>query len=175
MAATTTEAATFEMAERLLTCAHQQLAETDAGAPPYFYVATGAEIAWDTCECGQLTVHMVRAYPSDNFPVLKQVGPFNRCEAQLTVAEYVVTILRCGPTSGDRGEPPTPAEMNAAARTDHSDRWAVRRGVACCLESDDPRVPQYVLIQEQLAVGDQGQCMGSELRVFVGFPNCEPC
>lgn len=175
MAATTEQAATYTMAKRLLTCVHEQLAATTAGAPARAMVVTGAEIAWDDCECGQLTVHMLRTYPSDQFPVLKQVGPFDRCEAAYTVAEYVVTILRCVPVQDDTGRAPTPAAMDAAAQVDHEDRWAVRRGVACCFENDDPRRRTKRLIQEQLAVGDEGQCAGSELHLFVAFNNCVEC
>lgn len=176
MTAATAEAgATFAMAQRLLDCVGAELAATEAGAPARALVAPGAEIAWDDCECGQLSVHMLRAYPSDSFPVLKQAGPFGRCEAKLTVVEYVVTILRCVPVQDDQGHSPPAAALTAASVTDHADRAAVRRGVACCFESDDPRAPTQRLIQEQLAVGSEGQCMGSELHVFVGFNNCVEC
>lgn len=175
MAATTTATATFDMAVRLLDCVGEQLAATTSGAPARALVSPGQEIAWDDCECGQLSVHMPRAYPSDTFPVLKQVGPFDRCEAKFTVVEYVVTILRCVPVSKDRGDPPTAAELTAASRVDHEDRWAVRRGVACCFEAEDPRRRTLRLLQEQLAVGSEGECMGSELHLFVAFANCDPC
>lgn len=167
--------ATFNMAERLLDCVGAQLAGTTQGAPSRAFVATGAEIAWDDCHCGQLTVHMLRTYPSDNFPLLKQAGPFNRCEAKLSVVEYVITILRCVPVQDNRGNPPAPGRMTDAARLDHEDRRAVRAGVACCFDDEDPRKPGFRLVQEQLAVGDQGMCAGSELHVFIGFPNCAPC
>lgn len=175
MPATTTATATFDMAERLLNCVGAALAATTSGAPARSLVSPGAEIAWDDCECGQLSVHMLRTYPADSFPALKQTGPFVRCEAKLTVAEYVVTILRCVPVSHDDGSPPTAAALTAASRIDHEDRWAVRRGVGCCFANDDPLAATQYLIQEQLAVGSEGQCMGSELHVFVAFPNCLPC
>src|SRR5215207_4915647 len=167
--------ATFDMAERLLDCVGAKLADTTEGAPPRLYVAAGAQIAWDDCECGQLTVHMARSYPSDVFPLLKQSGPFRRCEASMTVTEYVITILRCAPGSDQHGRPPPAAAMTQAARVDHEDRRAVRAGVACCFEDDDPALAQFRLVQDQLAVGEEGQCVGSELHVFMGFPNCAPC
>lgn len=176
-AKTTTAAATFDMAFRLLECVAAELAAaSDLGAPPRVLVSPGAEIAWDDCECGQLTVHTLRSYPSDKFPIIKQVGPFTQCEATNTVVEYVVTILRCVPASQDDGTPPDAAALTDASRQDHLDRWAVRRGVACCFEAtDDPRAPTTRLIQEQLAVGSEGLCMGSELHLFVAFPNCLTC
>jgi hypothetical protein len=167
--------AMFNMAERLLDCAGAALAATDAGAPARALVATGAEIAWDNCECGQLSVHVLRTYPADTFPVLKQSGPYERCQTTFTVVEYVVTILRCVPVQDDSGQPPVPAAMTAAARTDFTDRWAVRSGVMCCLADDNPLTRNPMLVQEQLAIGDEGMCAGSELHVLIGFSNCNPC
>src|SRR5688500_5709375 len=138
------------MAQRLLECVAQELAATPTGAPPRMLVATGAEIAWDECECGQLTVHMLRAYPSDQFPVIKQVGPFTSCEAHHTVVEYVITILRCVPGSQDDGTPPVPAHVTAAAEVDHMDRWAVRRGVVCCFAALDAEAPRRAKVPRLL-------------------------
>jgi hypothetical protein len=165
----------FEMAERLLDCAGAQLAATEAGAPGRALVAVGSEIAWDDCECGQLSVHVLRTYQSDAFPLQKQTGPFTRCHANFSVVEYVVTILRCIPVQGDHGEPPTPAAMTAAARVDFEDRAAVARGVACCFEADDPRAPTNRLFLDQIATPAEGMCAGSELHLLVGFNNCVPC
>lgn len=179
MAKTTEQGVTFAMAQQLLECAAQQLAATPAGTPPRVLVATGSEIAWDDCECGQLSVHMLRAYPSDDFPIIKQVAPFTVCEATWTVVEYVVTILRCVPASQDDGTPPPAAAVTAAAEQDHLDRWAVRRGVVCCFKAMDEADPRRAkaprLLQEQLAVGEDGMCAGSELHLFVGFLNCVDC
>lgn len=163
------------MATQLLTCVSAELAALEAGAPARSFVAPGAEIAWDDCECGQLTVHVLRIFPSDTFPLLKQTGPFSRCAPRLTVAEFVVTILRCVPVQDDQGNPPTAAALGAAALTDQLDRAAVRRGVVCCLTAEDPRRQLNYLVQEQLAVGVEGVCMGSELHLFVGLPNCQDC
>lgn len=174
--ATSTPDVMFETAERLLGCCSAALADaSDLGAPAAAFVSVGSQLAWDRCECGQLSVHVLRAYPSDTFPILKQTAPFDRCATKLTVVEYVVTILRCVPGSQDDGEPPVPADMTDAARQDFLDRWAVRRGVACCFETDNPLLPTFRLLGEQLAVGEGGRCAGSELHVFVGHPNCVPC
>jgi len=167
--------AILDQANELLLCVSAELAGLDAGAPARSFVAPGAQIAWDDCECGQLTVHVLRAYPSDTFPILKQDGPFTRCAPKLTVAEFIVTILRCVAVQDDHGRAPTAAKLAANAVTDQLDRAAVRRGVICCLEPEDPRLRRNFLMQEQLAVGSEGECMGSELHVFVGLPNCRDC
>jgi hypothetical protein len=167
--------AILDQANDLLMCVSAELAALDAGAPARSFVAPGAEIAWDDCQCGQLTVHVLRAYPSDSFPILKQDGPFTRCAPKLTVVEFVVTILRCVTVQGDQGQAPPAAKLAEDAITDQLDRAAVRRGVVCCLTADNPLLQRSYLIQEQLAVGSEGECMGSELHLFVGLPNCRDC
>jgi hypothetical protein len=114
-------------------------------------------------------------YPSDNFPVVKQVGPWERCTAKFTVVEYAVTILRCAPAQDDRGRPPAMAALQTAALLDHLDRWAVRKGITCCLTSTDKRRVRPWALGEQLAVGGEGMCVGSETRVLVSFPGCLGC
>lgn len=167
--------AIWDKANELLVCVSAELAALEAGSPSRAFVAPGAEIAWDDCECGQLTVHVLRAFPSDTFPILKQTGPFTRCKPRLTVAEFVITILRCVSIQDDEGRAPSAADLHADGLTDQRDRAAVRRGAICCLQADDPRRQLNYLMQDQLAVGADGHCMGSELHLFVGLPNCQDC
>lgn len=165
----------FDMASKLLVCVSAQLAETEAGSPAWTAVIPGEEVAWDSCHCGQLSVHVLRAFPSDHFPIPKTDPPFSNCQAQQTVVEYVVTILRCVPVQDDAGIPPPAAKLTEAAQVDFMDRWAVMRGVMCCFDQFDVSSAPMRLINEQLAVGNQGGCAGSELHVFVGFNNCDAC
>lgn len=175
--ASTTRDGLYEACSDLLACVGEQLAETELGAPAYQAVVPGQQIAWDVCTCGQLTVHVQRLYPSDRFPTIRQTGPFNRGQCgEMTVAEVVVTILRCQPQPDDAGHVPRHEDMDEAGRLDFQDRWAVRRGVVCCFQPDDPQQPGQVhLLGEQIAVGEQGACAGSELHVFVPLANCLPC
>lgn len=177
MSGTIEATAIWDMAERLLLCASEALADTEQGSPEAAYVVAGSQVAWDYCHCGgQLTVHVRTAYPSENFPAQKLTAPFiGPCSATWTVVEYVVTILRCVPVQDDDGHPPPPADMHEAARLDMLDRAAVLRGITCCFEGEDRRRPTSHLIQEQLGVGAEGQCAGSELHVLVALPNCRPC
>lgn len=146
----------------------------------------GAELAWDDCDCatnGLLAVHVKTSYPSDSFPVQKLTGPYNRCELPFLVVHYAVTILRCVPQMDDAGRPPPCDDLDAAARRDFADRTAVWRGVACrlALPINPPSHPgtegvaRLHLLQEQLSIGEQGACAGSELNVLVGLSNCVEC
>lgn len=175
MGDTYAETAAYDKALELLLCVSAELAATEAGSPARAFVAPGAEVAWDECECGQLTVQTLQTYPSDRFPLQKLDGPFTRCAPKLTVVEYQITILRCISVQDDEGVAPPALNLQADARTDAIDRAAVRRGVLCCLTDPNPLVMSNFLLQQQLAVTSSGQCMGSELHVLVALNNCVAC
>ena len=165
-------------AAALLEAVSERLAETEAGAPPWVYLVPGSDVAWDYCNCdGQLTIHQATAYPSRSFPA--QDVSTDSCLASYTVVHFVVTILRCVPTQDDDGHPPAPEEGTPAALGDWPAARAVRKGVLCYFEAlaavDRRRPAPLVVIQEQLGVGADGQCGGSELHILVGFPNCASC
>ena len=159
------------VAQELLDCAALALDTTAAGRPPRICLYPGAEPTWDACDCGMLALHVPRNYPSDRFPDQKVAPPFKPgagCSIPFTVVEYVVTVLRCVP-GNDNDRPPSCDRLNASMATQLDDRQAVLWGVQCCLES------RTHMISDQLAVGEQGGCAGSELHVFVAFSNCKPC
>ena len=159
------------VAQELLDCAETALGTTAAGIPPRVCLYPGAEPTWDACDCGMLAIHVPRNYLSASFPDVKVRPPFRpkECQIPFTVVEYVVTVLRCVPGNDDSGRPPSCDRLNASMATQLDDRQAVLWGVQCCLDS------RLHMIGDQLAVGEQGGCAGSELHVFVAFANCEPC
>jgi hypothetical protein len=170
----------FFWADRLLTCAAASLdANTEAGAPDRKAVVTGSELVWDQCECGLLAVLTPRIFLSDSFPVVKQAGPFNRCHGAIwTVVQYQVSILRCVAQPEGTAEAPLASAMTQDSMIDLEDRWAVRRGVECCLAAEaeaHPGTAPLYLLGEQLALGEGGKCAGSQLEVLVALKNCEPC
>jgi hypothetical protein len=169
--------ATRDTAAAILAAVGESLADTTEGTPAYRALVAGAEVPWTDCDCGgQLTVHMPRVYPSDDFPVIKQLPPFRSpCGVRMSVAQYAVTVLRCAPTIREDGAGPTAAEATAAAEIDHEDRWAVRRGVCRWAEALPDERPKFVIMGDQIALTTAGGCLGSELTVFVGLPNCEDC
>jgi len=158
----------WQLANQLLECAAGQLDETPSGAPARQCVVYGSQLVWDDCACGLLAVHVPRVFPSETFPIIKQSA--TNCDVPFTVAEYVVSILRCVPQPDAKGNPPDCDKVSAAALIDFTDRWAVWRGVQCCLAGIRPHV-----MQEQLAIGEAGACAGSELHVLVASANCEAC
>jgi hypothetical protein len=161
----------FLVAQDLLDCASAALATTAAGVPDRVCMYPGQEPTWDNCDCGLLAVHVPRNYASESFPDQKVRGTFRpgACGTPWTVAEYVVTVLRCTPANDDQGNPPSCEALAQSMETQLADRQAVLWGVLCCLGE------RPYLLGEQLALGDNGACAGSELHVFVPFSNCHPC
>lgn len=151
----------------LLDCVQAGLALTAAGAPPRACLYPGGDPPWDACECGSTTIYVPRTYQSESFPDIKTRT--KNCLPNFTVAEYVVRVLRCDPAPQDNGQPPTCTTMNLAAAVDLDDRQAVLQAIKCCLGSN------LYLFGDQLGVGGQGLCVGSETSVLVPFSNCRPC
>lgn len=167
----------FATADQILECVKAELADTQAGPTDRACVVVGSSLIWDDCECGLLAVQLVRTYPSDEFPIPKQTGPFNRCDVPWTVGEYHVSILRCVASSQNDGTPPPCTSMHQDAMVDFEDRWAVLKGTECCLAATwetNPAMRRY-LIGDQVALGEGGLCAGSRLQVLVAFPNCVEC
>jgi hypothetical protein len=160
--------AIWVLANQLLDCAAGELDLTEVGAPERRCVVYGGQLVWDDCDCGLLAVHVPRIYLSATFP--NPLFAPTPCDVPFTVAEYVVTILRCVPQPDHQGNPPPCSEITPAAKRDFLDRSAVMRGVQCCLA--DMRM---TAVGDQLAIGEAGTCAGSELHVFAASVNCVEC
>lgn len=172
----------YDIAERLLDCALAAVTDTPSGAPGRACVVHGA-VAWDDCECGQLTVAIAGISPSAQFPTLALApgpsGPMqSRCGAPLLVIEYNVTMLRCMATTDDAGSAPPCDLLGSDAQIAARDAWAVRTGIVCCLQEmrteRDERGATYIsewTTGVQSMVGPAGRCGGSNLQVFVGIQN----
>lgn len=182
--------AVHDMAADILACVcaalEQAAAEDDTGClpgcPTRACVVPGRP-AWDSCgqeDCGdevggQLTVHLVGLRPAPTTGDATRVamaaagcGPPPR-----TVAELVVTLLRCAPVPDDTGCPPDCEEMDAAARVVHADAVTVWSALTCCLpEITHSRrgTPRWELPAGPQIVGPQGGCVGVEQRVLVTMP-----
>jgi hypothetical protein len=176
--------AVYDIAVKIKECVLERLATTTEGIPERACVISG-ELAWDECECGQLTVAIQTENETNGTqqPRAASENPGRRaCGPPLYEANYMVTMLRCAPTGTDT-DPPTCAELETFARMSTEDAWAVRTGVICCLdEAISARLPNGTrlyrdfVVGTQTRVGPQGACGGSQLPVSVVIDNgCYPC
>lgn len=171
------EGRTYDLARSLLDCACAELAET---CPTRHCVVPGLPSFEDCCEGerhGQLTVHVVRRYPSRQFPTPDFGSPQN-CDAPWVVAQYQLTIVRCYPTSGAHG--PSCEALDATAQRTTLDLERVWKGVACCLKDRETveallRGGYQWVFGNQESVEPQGGCAGSTLDVLVGMHPCLEC
>lgn len=143
-----------------------RLAATEEGEPGRVCVVPGAEVAWDECECGQLTVHHRNVYPSKHFPTAYEEKPWTKCEPGLWVVELVVTVVRCAPDPGPDDTPPSCESLDKTARIQDTDVEAMQLGVLCAVAGTFHQMLNHV------TVGPGGLCVGSALTVLVGLPNC---
>jgi hypothetical protein len=176
--------AVYDIAQHIKQCVLERLEMTSEGLPERACVISG-ELAWDECECGQLTVAIANEYESNGTaaPRAGAENPGRRsCGPPLYVANYVVTMLRCAPT-GTNTAPPTCDQLEAFARMSTEDAWAVRTGVICCLDDaistrlpNGTRLYNDFVVGTQTRIGPQGACGGSALPVSVTIDNgCYPC
>src|SRR6187402_1380307 len=122
--------AAFELAEHLRGCITPYLEGTTSGLPARVCITTG-EIAWDDCECGQLAISLTSQYETAAFPE-PWSGETNqgilKCGPPMFVFNYTISMTRCSPI-GEDDNPPTCAQLAAAARVTVEDAWAVRAGL----------------------------------------------
>jgi hypothetical protein len=167
----------------LAECIFDALAQTPAGAPcRQCALLPTQQIPWDNCgECngsqctGQAALAIREVYGSDSFPTPAAQKTWSKCGPRYAVARVVVSVTRCVPTMGERGEPPSCAEELAAAITLENDRTAVRQALACCLNAAAHATPPTVsewLISPSVTIGELGGCAGSETEFLIGVRAC---
>lgn len=176
--------AVFDIAKHIKECVLMWLETTSQGLPDRACVISG-ELAWDECECGQLTVAIENEFEAvaTSVPRAGTETPGRRaCGPPLYTANFMVTMLRCAPTGTDTA-PPTCEALEDFAQIATEDAWAVRAGVICCLdEAISTRLPNRTklyrdfVVGTQTRVGPRGACGGSQLPVAVTIDNgCYPC
>lgn len=149
----------------LLEAARVELVGTTEGEPNRACSIPGNQIAWDDCECGQLTVHHTLLQPFADFSATqKAAGLSTKCEMGWVVTLHL-TILRCAPDSGNE-RPPTCASLGAAAAVQDEDAAAVLHGALCALAGHQWR------FGGQVTVGAEGACSGTEASFLVVLPFC---
>lgn len=131
------------------------------------YLVPG-EIAWDSCECGQLALSIVRDFPTVTFPVDDSLNPVKGgCMTRTLGYEVTVSLTRCVPGPQKSGKPPTVESLYAAALVVEGDAWAVENGIACCLASlkNDRTILDYRYGGVR-RVGPEGACAGVEATFY---------
>lgn len=154
-----------------------------AGLPCRVCLAVAGSIVADDCGCtcgeldnrnGQLAVTVPRIYPS---ATLWQPSVDNahgsKCGVPHLVAEVHVQVHRCVHTMTDDGEPPTCEQLLQDAVVWHSDAAAIRKAVGCCVRAMKAAgtIRDYA-IGETTALGEEGGCTGSDIRMLIAIPNC---
>lgn len=169
----------YKVAALLLECACAKLRLTEAGCPDRRCVVPGLEPEAANCcpSGGQLTVNLIRVFPSEQFPF--PLVAANNCDAPYDVATFAVTVFRCMPTGSTQHAPSCDA-LDKAAFTTMVDLMAVQDGVICCMKDKD-RMHSVIGEPFRWALGDHGPteatggCVGTALIVQVGIPRCWEC
>ncbi|RPK58364.1 hypothetical protein EES44_24270 [Streptomyces sp. ADI96-15] len=186
-----TPLALHDLTEVVLACVCAALQDTadqvdgQPGCPCRACVVPGA-VAWDSCDdpCGgkgdggQLSVNVVRMFPTNPFPTEdRSVQGARNCQPPTTTAvELAVTLLRCAPTVTELGCPPSCEELGDAARILHVDAVTVFNALYCCLPgTGGGRRGRKFVMGQQRTIGPEGGCVGVEQRVIVAMPGCAPC
>lgn len=155
----------YQIARTVLTAVSAQLNSTPAGTPGRVCLVPGA-IAWDECECngGQLAIAGSRIFMTDSFPNQNIKPQWNNAAAYID-NEFIIQIIRCAPNMSDGGAPPTCIDLEASAQVVLTDAYEVMCATASTLASmaNVDTIDDY-LIYDQVFVGPEGGCVGSELR-----------
>ena len=116
----------FVYAGQLLDVANAAIGDTIGGPIDRVYVSPGRP-AFD---CEQLTVHLESFGDFIARRCRRRVPGRTHIIGKVNMVGFVVTIVRdCVPTMDDRGNPPSPDDIEAAAEEIAQDVWAVWTGV----------------------------------------------
>jgi hypothetical protein len=120
------------------------------------------EYAGDCDECGAAYVRLLNSFQStDEFPS-PDITP--TCSS-LTAWTIAVGIVRCSPVGDNRGNPPTPEEMQESARRALADMDAIRNAIRCCFAGKFDDEFEYVLGQF-LPIPDPGVIGGEQTIIL---------
>lgn len=163
--------AIWDISSILVTGIEAELGASENGPVDRACVVPG-DVAWDECNCGLLAVSARRLFLSDNFPETSLgVGLIRSspCDLPWLVGELIIQVIRCAPTSRDDGSPPSCDALGAAGRVLLVDAYVTLTTTVSilCAMREDEQIIDYV-IGEQASRGPEGDCVGTELNVFVG-------
>lgn len=158
----------FNLATEVLDAAKDGLSSVCALEPIRTYVTAGAEVAWDHCCDGQLTVLVTRIFGSTRFPSDAAAEPV-QCALPTTAIEMSVTMLRCVPSLNDDGTPPTVEDMTTSAQQILGESRAIWKGVLCFLFEGISTNRFDAVVRGQEFPGPSGGFGGSQLNITIGL------
>jgi hypothetical protein len=167
----------WDVARLILDAAKDGLAAAGLSAPDRSIVVAGSNPAWDDCCPGQMTVHLARAFLTDDFPnETRQVRAVGCGEATLG-ADYLVQVVACAPSSGARGAAPAAELLDAHAQETLLRSYAVLRGLMCWAGTYGAGDPWGgpALVRNLEPIGETGGCVGYLIRVSVALEPICPC
>jgi hypothetical protein len=160
----------FTVCQTILTAAHAGLS-TDVNRA----LITTGQIAWDDCCDGQLAVSYTRTSPTESFPTeavtISPYGDGIECAPPYEIGEISVQIIRCAPQALNGQDAPSPDVLTAYALQTLIDANQIRKAVAaalCALKADVTQRFDYFM-RDQIMLGPEGGCAGSELHVYAGL------
>ena len=162
--------ALYTVAANVLEEVRQRLASTQSGAPNRYCVVPGA-IAWDECDCGTLAVALTRSIVADAFNIDSlQFISATRCGAPYLIGDLILQVIRCAPNPQGSQLSVSCEDLERSAREVTIDAYESFNGVICALtEMVDMNTIDDFALREQVMVGPQGGCVGSEVRFSVSI------
>ena len=120
-------------------------------------VLPGETVTLDYCNecsnglCGMAWVRMINRFPSQTLPTPDET--LRSCVSPMAVL-VEVGIVRCAPTEGPEGGPPTVSQWLDVSLQQYADADIMRIALQCCLGTKDWVLGSYA------PVGPQGGCVG---------------
>jgi hypothetical protein len=146
-----------------------ELTNTSGGIPARVSIVPGA-IAWDECDqCGLLAYAQVRTYLTNQLPL--PAATSDGVGSMLGV-DFITQIIRCAPDPQGTNLSPSVAALDASARIVLDDSYAIMCSTISALIAARDTTFTIIdfLVNQQIFVGPEGSCVGSELSYTVAFP-----
>jgi hypothetical protein len=148
-----------------------------ADAPSRAFVTVAnpvLEIGEGDCGCDQLTVHATTINELTTLPFGPGAGTRHRQDFRVNLVGLAVTISRCVPTLDNNGNPPAPAESQAAAEQLSQDIWTLYNELwNLARDGELFTICEEVYFDGATPVPAQGGCAGWRLNLRVQLQGYE--
>lgn len=160
----------YPIAVALVACLEEEFLASGLGPACRTSVMYGAGVPFDACGCddegcghtGQITVQLLGAYPSTNFP--NQEAGATPCGTGLAF-NFEVFATTCAPI--EKGMESDAEELLAATRIQYAQMAAMRRAITCCLPGKVNKTAREVVLGNYTPAPNGGDCIGGSWTVTV--------